>query len=138
MAMIGRKGHIARLKRIQGPEMERAVGRALFAGGNIVQVDAQISLTAGAVSGKSHVPSTAPDPPNQDTGVLGNNIEVTLKLESDGPVVEVSSNAPYSRALEEGTSRMEARPFMRPALDRNRDKVTQLVLKAVQRIAGKR
>lgn len=136
--MIGRKAHIARLKRIQGPEMERAIGRALFAGGNIVQVDAQISLTAGAVSGKNHVPSLPGEAPNQDTGVLGNNIETTLKLESDGPVVEVSSNAPYSRALEEGTSRMPARPFMQPALDRNRGKVTQLVLKAVQRTAGKR
>lgn len=138
MAMSGRKAHVARLKRIQGPEMERRVGRALFAGGNLVQVDAQISLTAGAVSGKNHVPSLPGEAPNQDTGVLGNNIETILKLESDGPVVEVSSNAPYSRALEEGTSRMAARPFMQPALDRNRKKVTELVMKAVQSVVGRR
>jgi HK97 gp10 family phage protein len=138
MAMIGRKAHIARLKRLQGPEMDRRVGRALFAGGNIVQVDAQLSLTAGAVSGKNHVPSLPGQPPNQDTGVLGNNIETVLLFDEKGPYVEVTSNAPYSRALEEGTSRMAARPFMQPALDRNRDKVTDLVLKAVQALARKR
>ncbi len=136
--MIGRKAHIARLKRLQGPEMDRRVGRALFAGGNIVQVDAQLSLTAGAVSGKNHVPSLPGQPPNQDTGVLGNNIETVLLFDEKGPYVEVTSNAPYSRALEEGTSRMAARPFMQPALDRNRDKVTDLVLKAVQALARKR
>lgn len=126
--MIGAKAHIARLKRLAGPEMERAVGKALFAAGELVQTEAQISLTRGAVSGKNHVPSAAGDPPNQDTGTLGNNIETR---QINPLLVEVSSNAPYSAALEFGTSKMSARPFMRPARDKTRREAEQLVKKAV-------
>jgi HK97 gp10 family phage protein len=45
--------------------------------------------------------------------------------------VEVSSNAPYSAALEYGTSKMAERPFMRPAVKAKRQRVTELVGKAV-------
>jgi len=131
MGMIGRKAHVARLKRISGPTMEREVGKALFVGGNRIQTTAQISITTGAVSGKHHVPSAPGRPPNQDTGVLGNNIE-TVQVET--LLVEVSSNASYSAALELGTSRMEARPFMAPARDTERKAVTDLVVEAVKRV----
>lgn len=135
MGMIGRKAHVARLKRLSGPTMEREVGKALFAAGNRVQVAAQISITAGAVSGKGHVPSTAPNPPNNDTGVLAGNIET---IQTAPLVVEVRSNAPYSAALEFGTSRMAARPFMQPAIDAERKNVEQLVFQAVKRATKRR
>jgi HK97 gp10 family phage protein len=112
--------------------LEREVGAALFAAGNLIQVEAQISLTEGAVSGKNHVPSTAPNPPNQDTGVLGNNIE-TLHLEP--LLVAVSSNAPYAAYLEYGTSRMSARPYMGPAAGKSRKEVGKIVADAVKRAA---
>lgn len=131
MPMTGRKAHVARLKRISGPTMEREVGKALFVAGNRIQVEAQISITTGAVSGKNHAPSRPGEPPNQDTGVLANNIE-TVQVEP--LLVEVSSNAPYSAPLEFGSSRMAARPFMGPARDRKRKEVEQLIAKAVQRV----
>lgn len=134
VTLIGRKAHVARLKRISGPDMERAVGAALFAGGERIQVAAQISITEGAVSGKDHVPSAPGEAPNQDTGVLGNNIET---VQREPLLVEVSSNAPYSTPLEFGTSRMEARPFMAPARDRERKAVEQLVARAVKRVVGR-
>jgi HK97 gp10 family phage protein len=84
------------------------------------------------VSGRNHVPSRPGEPPNQDTGVLASNIE-TVQI---SPVlVEVSSNAPYSAPLEFGTSKMAARPFMRPARDKMRAEVTELVRRAVAKIA---
>jgi hypothetical protein len=132
--LIGRKAHVARLKRLTGAGMEREVGKALFAAGNRIQVAAQISITEGAVSGKEHVPSRPGEAPNQDTGVLGNNIE-TVQIEP--LLVEVSSNAPYSAALELGTSRMEARPFMAPARDRERRNAEQLVAQAVKRVMAR-
>ncbi|WP_066282856.1 HK97-gp10 family putative phage morphogenesis protein, partial [Blastomonas sp. CCH1-A6] len=93
-----------------------------------IQVEAQLSITQGAVSGKNHVPSKPGEPPNQDTGRLGDNIETVQK----GPLlVEVSSNAPYSIPLEFGTSKMAARPFMRPARDKKRAEVVALVERAV-------
>jgi HK97 gp10 family phage protein len=132
MPMTGRKAHIARLKRLSGGSVERDIGKALFAGGDRIRVAAQISLTTGAVSGKFHVPSTAPAPPNQDTGVLGNNIE---NVQINPLLVEVSSNASYSAALELGTSRMQPRPFMAPARDAERGNVERLVVEAVKRAA---
>lgn len=108
--------------------MIRRVGGALFAGGQLIQVEAQVSITNGAVSGKGHVPSSPGEPPNQDTGVLANNIETVLV---EPLKVEVSSNAPYAAALEYGTSKMAERPYMRPAVAKKRKEVTQLVRGAV-------
>jgi len=132
--IIGAKAHAAHLKAMTGPEMIRAVGSALFAGGQAIQVAAQISITNGAVSGKNHVASEPGQPPNNDTGTLANNIE-TVQV---APLrVEVSSNAPYAAALEFGTSRMAERPYMRPAAARKRKEVTALVRRAVDHVIRK-
>lgn len=104
------------------------VSKALFAGGEAIAVEAQLSITRGAVSGKNHVPSRPGEPPNNDTGALANNVEVTQPAPL---LVQVASNAPYSAALEFGTSKMAARPFMRPAADGKRKEVTTLVREAV-------
>lgn len=128
--MIGAKAHIARLRKLSGQAMVRDVGKALFAAGEMIQVEAQISITAGAVSGKGHVPSAPGEPPNNDTGVLANNIETNQVAPL---IVEVSSNAPYAAPLEFGTSKMAARPYMAPARDAKRAEVVQLVRQAVDR-----
>lgn len=138
--------------------MVREVSKALFVGGERIQVAAQISITSGAVSGSKHIASAPGEAPNNDTGVLANNIETVLK---EPLVVEVSSNAPYSAALEEGSSRSagvtarpgtkragpvryefgdsktEARPFMAPARDAERAAVEKLVTAAVKRVVDK-
>lgn len=126
--MIGAKAHVARLRKLSGDSMVRAVGRGLFAAGELIAVEAQISITSGSVSGKNHVPSKPGQPPNQDTGTLANNIEVA---QVEPLVVEVSSNAPYSAPLEFGTSKMASRPFMGPARDAKKQEAIQLVRRAV-------
>lgn len=129
--VLGAKAHAARIRGLAGAEMIRRVGSALFAGGQAIQVEAQISITNGAVSGKGHVPSRPGEPPNQDTGVLANNIETVLVA----PLrVEVSSNAPYAAALEYGTSKMAERPYMRPAVAKKRKEVVDLVRRAVRSV----
>lgn len=126
--VIGARAHAARLRKMQGPEVIRRVGAALFAAGNLIQVEAQLSISRGAVSGAGHVPSAPGEPPNYDSGVLANNIETV----QTGPLsVEVSSNAPYGAALEFGTSKMSERPYMRPAVAAKRKEAVQLVRKAV-------
>lgn len=135
MVMTGRKAHIARLKRLTGGSMEREIGKALFAGADRIRVAAQISITEGAVSGSKHVASSPGQAPNQDSGVLGNNIEAVQT--ADPLVVEVSSNAPYSAPLEFGSSRIQPRPFMAPARDKERSAVEDLVVAAVKRVAGR-
>jgi HK97 gp10 family phage protein len=129
--IIGAKAHAARLKKIQGPEMVKAVGAALFVAGDMIKVDAQISVTAGSVSGKGHVVSAPGDPPNNDSGDLVRGIENTQVA----PLrVEVTSSAPHAVPLEVGTSKMAARPYMGPAAQKNRAEATQLVREAVSRV----
>jgi HK97 gp10 family phage protein len=117
------------LKRLSGA-LEREVSQALFAAGELIEAEAGHSITQGSVSGKEHVTSAPGEPPNADTGVLDRNIE-TVQV---GPFkVEVSSNAPYSVALEFGTSKMAARPFMGPAAQATRKQVQQTIAGAVAR-----
>lgn len=104
---------------------------ALFAGGDLIRTEAQISITAGAQSGSGHVASLPGQAPNNDTGTLANNIET---VQREPLLVEVSSNAEYSAPLEFGTSRMAARPFMAPARDAKRREVVSLVERAVQSV----
>lgn len=131
MPMRGRQAHIARLKKLSGPTMERRVGMALFAAGELIQTHAQNEISAGSVSGRGHVPSKPGEYPSQDTGVLGNSIETVQK---EPLLVEVSANAPYASALEFGTSKMSARPFMEPSKNAKRKEVIALVDRAVQSV----
>jgi hypothetical protein len=122
------------LKRLTSPEAIGSVGKALFAAGERIQVSAQISITEGSVSGKGHVPSAPGSPPNNDTGRLANNIET---IQESPRKVVVSSNAPYAAAQEFGNSRLPARPYMKPAVERERKAVTQLVREAVHHVVTK-
>lgn len=128
--ITGQTKHSARLKRMTGAQMVDNVGRALYVAGTMIEIEAELSITRGSVSGKHHTPSRPGEPPNRDTGVLDGNIE-TVRVE---PLkVEVSSNAPYSRALEFGTSKMVERPFMRPAAKAKGDEAQRLVARAVDK-----
>lgn len=129
MGLKGAKAHVRRLRALPALT-EREVGAALFAAGEMIQVEAQRSITAGSVSGKGHVPSAPGEPPNQDSGVLANNIETTQPAKLR---VRVSSNAGYSAALEFGTGKMAARPFMRPARDKMKPEARRLVQQALNR-----
>lgn len=117
------KSHSDRLRRMKNTGA-KAVARALYQAGQLIELEAERSITAGSVSGKNHVVSAPGQPPNADTRFLDTNIETHLENEH---LVTVTSKADYSAALEFGTSRMAARPFMRPATEKNRAKVGELV-----------
>lgn len=100
MAKItGADKHKRRLQKLRGAKMVKRVTQAVFASAQDLAVDAALSITRGATSGKNHRPSTPGTPPNEDTGVLSRNIEAT----STGPLTaEASSNAPYAAIQEFG------------------------------------
>lgn len=131
--ITGKEGVSVRLSQMAGPDKDRQIGAALFAAGEMLAVEAQTSITNGSVSGKGHVPSAPGEPPNNDTGVLANNIEVTRDA-NDRTKVLVSSNAPYASYLEFGTSRMAERPYMRPATEKIRPKAVELVARAMAHV----
>lgn len=128
MTVKGMGKHIARLKAAQN--VAEKITRALYIAGQRIEIDAETSITDGSVSGAGHVPSLPGQPPNADTHHLDSNIETTIEAQNP-PTVHVTSRARYSAALEFGTSKMAARPFMRPATEKNRDKVAQQVATAV-------
>ena len=135
MAKItGAKAHKARLSRLRSPAMVREIGKAVMVAADLIRRDAQISITTGAVSGKNHKPSAPGEAPNNDTGNLASDSNI-ISERTGLTQAEVSSNADYSVALELGTSRMSARPFMQPAAEQNRKKASLLVTEAVKRVA---
>lgn len=145
MPLKGARAHIRRLNALASASAEKEIGKALFAGGEIIQTHAQRSITAGAVSGRGHTPSAPGTPPSNDTGVLANNIETTQPAVTR---VLVTSSAPYSAAQEFGADianafgngtavTLPARPFMRPARDAKRKEVKALVEQALGRVVKK-
>lgn len=140
--ITGHEKHKQRLRKLRGAAMVRPVTQAVFASAQDLAVDAALSITAGAVSGKNHVASAPGEPPNADTHVLARNIEAT----STGPLkAEASSNAPYAAAQEFGMETSDGfgkgahitlpeRPYMRPAAKRERPKAVKRILAAVNKV----
>ena len=119
---------------------EAETARAVRATAQAIRNDAIISvkshLSAGNVYTRGtvkHVASKPGSPPNQDRGTLTRNIRVTM---NDDLTADISSNAPYSAALEFGTSNMAARRFMTPAVEGQRVKHKERLQKAIMRAAS--
>lgn len=129
MPVKGTEKYIRHLTRI-GPNTRTLVGKALFVAGGMIETEAEISITQGSVSGKGHKPSKPGEPPNADTRLLDSSIETVKTGEL---AVDVISKAPYSRALEYGTSQMAARPFMRPAAQKRKQEAVDLIAKAAKK-----
>lgn len=65
---------------------------------------------------RSHRASAPGEAPATDTGRLVGSIKADVKRD----IAEVSANTVYAAALEFGTSNMEARPFLIPAMENER------------------
>ena len=122
--MKGRQKHVDRLKILSGQNrIIKAAGRVLYVGADMIRAEAHRSISRGSRSGKKHKPSAPGEPPNRDTGVL----QAHLRAELVSPLeAQVASEAPYAAALEFGTSKMEARPYMRPARDKQAGEIQRL------------
>lgn len=125
----GYRIHRNRLQRMRRAASETY--RDLYAAGEVIRKDAADSIKEGAVSGPGHVPSLPGQPPNADTHQLDMSIDV--QVNPGAKTVSVVSRAPYAAFLEFGTSKMAARPYLGPALERNRNRVVLGVVNAVNR-----
>lgn len=129
MSLEGASRHSQRLRKLAANADQ--LGAMVFAAADAIKTDARLSITAGSVSGAGHVPSKPGEPPKRDTGHLDTNIEAyrTGKL-----TAEVRSQAEYAAHLEFGTSKMAARPYMRPAVKRAEPKIKKFARATVERI----
>ena len=112
-------------------EAENEIKARLFSSANLVEAEAKQSIQRGVKSGRIykrrsvvHQASAPGEPPASDTGFLVSNITKTA-VEKSGTELSISieSKAPYSKFLEFGTRKMSARPFLQPALEKNRNKI---------------
>lgn len=81
---------------------------------------------------RSHRASAPNQPPASDTGFLVSNITMDVDAKADGSVVgQIISSAPYSKHLEFGTVNMTERPFMQPALQKNKRKIQAMFKRGI-------
>ena len=131
---IIRKSRIKQVIKDYEGDARALIGRA----GNLVRNTAIQSIQSGG-SGevyekynprRTHKASAAGQPPATDTGFLASNI--FLDIDSNGLGADIESRADYSLFLEFGTSKMAARPFMQPALEENRPKISRLAKQMIK------
>lgn len=128
--MKGRDRHLRRLKRLS-TEAQKVAGKIVFVGADMVRAEAFRGVSAGSVSGKNHVSSAPGEFPNRDTGGLQNG----FKTDQTGPLsAEFRSETEYSEALEFGTSKMQARPHVRPARDAAEPKIQRLFAEEIGKL----
>lgn len=78
----------------------------------------------------THIASKPGAAPNTDTGRLVNSIFVDTKTERGKTIVTVGTNVKYGKMLEFGTTNIAARPWMRPAVEKNRNALRRNLVKA--------
>jgi HK97 gp10 family phage protein len=113
----------------QAPQLINAeLDKALFISAKKVEEEAKRSIAEGNKSGKiyirrsvAHRASAAGEAPASDTGRLLNSIATRLQTNAkEALIVAGNSIVRYARFLEFGTSKMAARPFMVPALEKSK------------------
>jgi hypothetical protein len=128
--LIGAKIHDDRLRRLGGRTVKSKVFTALEAGAGLIAEFAKHSIIVNGVSGPGHIVSDPGKPPNADTHELDQSIHVvSSRANMTATVVADSEKA---AELEYGTSRMEERPYMRPAGKAMRPKARGLVAAAIR------
>ena len=118
-------------------ELEKPFQEVVKGGGQLIRAEAVKSIQSGAKSGivyekynprRSHRSSAPGQAPASDTGNLVSKIRVKQKNPN---TTQVESGADYSAFLEYGTSKMQPRPFLFPAFEKSRAKITQAVFNRV-------
>ena len=144
-ASVDVKDFLRKLERMKNySPLEKVVGQAC----GIVQKDIMESMrdtptqSVGYHSYNKkvlHYPSLPNNPPAVDTGTLRRSI--TFDVETDeskvtGRVGSTILDPPYGAYLEFGTSRMIQRPWLRPALERNREVIKEHIREGVREIVN--
>lgn len=117
---------------------QAAVEEAVRAGAMLVANDARRSVARGPKTGRmyvrrgvAHQASAPGEPPATDTGRLVTSIVSDVERDGRSVVGIVEARTEYAVHLEYGTRNMAPRPFMLPALERNRARIAALVAQAI-------
>ena len=130
-----------------GREMDTAIANGVFLTANDIRTDAIKSIqeqSFGSYVQRSrqgggtytHIAAAPGSAPNTDTGKLVSSIAV--EMDWDKREAEVGSNLDYATWLELGTKKMDARPWLEPALKKNRDNLNANLIKAANAVIKKK
>lgn len=144
-ASVDAKDFLRKLERMKNySPLEKVIGQAC----GIVQKDIMESMRDTPTQSVGyhtynkkilHYPSLPNNPPAVDTGTLRRSI--TFDVETDesiinGRIGSTVLDPPYGAYLEFGTSRMIQRPWLRPALERNREVIKEHIKEGVREIVN--
>lgn len=80
-----------------------------------------------------HHPSLPGNAPAPDTGNLRASIHYTIEGKSEKTIGRVGTDVEYGKYLEFGTSRMAPRPWLKPALDKNKNFIQSTIKKVLEK-----
>ena len=113
--------HAPRLAKIDPTRIIPALGHELTEVAQVIATDAATSIIDGGISGSAHVPSAPGQPPNADTHDLDQSLHVGALIEVTSRIkTSVIADSDHALYQELGTTKMEERPFLRPAVERQR------------------
>lgn len=130
-----------------GSDMEEAVFSGVILTANGIRTDAIKSIQAPSMGTwvkrsrqgggtYDHVAAKENSAPNTDTGKLVASLAV--EPNRGGVYALIGSNLDYAEFLEFGTSKMGARPFLQPALDKNKGDLNKNISVAADLLIQKR
>lgn len=120
MTMKGKDAHMRRLRKLSGNQVRALAGAIVYEGADTIRKEAFRLVSAGSVEGKNHVRSKPGEAPNREHG----DLQAGMKSLKTGPVTaEFRSESDHAMPLEFGTSKMAARPNVRPARDTKRPEI---------------
>lgn len=113
---------LAALDRITEAKAVRGVQTAALRGEAILKADLLSRPGTGRLYGK-HQASAPGEPPAPDTGDLRRKTQADQKVEvtADAVTGRIVANTEYALALEKGTERMAARPYLSTLRDEHGD-----------------
>ena len=110
--------------------------------GEVVEKVAKKALRSAARKAMTYVRKEARDNAPEDTGLLENNFALLTKIKGSDVIAKVGvrgggkendSTPFYFRFQEFGTKNIPAKPFLRPALESNADKVLETVVEELNK-----
>lgn len=127
------KNYAKRLAQATDQALE-AIRNVIIAGVLKIDREAKILIDRGPKTGRmygKHQASAPGEAPATDTGRLVKSI--TWQTLRQGLAADVGSPLPYAVFLEEGTSKMAARPWLRPAFEAHAEDIISDIMDALKK-----
>jgi HK97 gp10 family phage protein len=122
------------IKRTLNQKVNQALAKGAMDMANYAKEKIQSQSTSGRIYKRgsiTHTASVAGAFPNSDTGTLASSIFFDMNVRSRVARFGVNDRLNYARFLEFGTSKMEARPFLRPSYNALKNEYKQSIEDAV-------